>query len=323
MADITIQPDVPRGWFTAVGIVQILLGAVLALLMVASVAMSSMVQAQGPSGHRWFSLLVTMITYGGLAALFIACGAGILKPRRWAHRLMNIVSWLWLASDAIGFVVMTLFLPGMLRGNFAEQGLPESTAGTVLTVVFVVFSILCLAVPGLVALFYSLRSVRRTVDSLDPKPSWTDACPPSVLGLAGLYALGALMSLAAFPIGAFPLFGLVISGFPASVLILASAGFSAWLAYGCYRLRPAAFWSSAASTVLMSASAVATFISSGLERFYAAAGYGPEQADMMRQFGLGAPAISWTVVVSALGFLAYLWFVRKHFLDNTEIGKQP
>ncbi len=309
---------VSKGWFTAFGIFQILLGSVLALVLLAILATATNSLNQGSAAFRTFYLLLVALTYTGLSALFISCGIGIMKPRRWAHRLMGIVSWIWLVCGAAGFVFALFAVSPVLRGALSEQGLPASAVSLAVALVFSISAVIYLVFPGSLSLFYSLRSVRRTVYRLDPLPSWVDACPPSVLGLSFLYAITSLTMLAVVPLGVFPFFGRAATGIAGSALFLMTAAICAWLAYGFYRLDAKAYWASVATTLIWGTSGVLTFAGGGFEGFYRAAGYTTESLALMRGYNLGPGTMAIFTALSVLAFLAYLWWVRRSFFPATE-----
>ncbi len=97
--------------------------------------------------------------------------------------------------------------------------------------------------PGILVRFYRSPHVKATFEAKDPSLPWTDRVPAPVLALTLLFGFGAVSGLLGVAYRAFPVFGRILTGIPATLLSsLAVGALCALLAWGTYHRRPAAWW---------------------------------------------------------------------------------
>ena len=202
--------------------------------------------------------------YLTLAVAFISLGIGSIRARRWAWTLMVILSWVWLIGGALEFVFFLLLGRRILSASIEQQGNAElkgnvsacdasnhnrrdhglhlrSPAGRL-------FDLLPAGVRA--------PSASGAID----RSRWTDRCPMPVLALSILLALWVLWmpAMMLFTL-AMPLFGVFLSGPAGAAVILFVTPAMAWLAWGSYRLKMAAWWGLLLLFIVGTVVAVVTF----------------------------------------------------------------
>lgn len=297
----------------AVGILEILAGAVFALFALLSEVAGAVMAAQMPSAQAASprALGLAVAAYLLLAVGFIWLGIGSIRARRWARAL-------WVSAAAIGLIMGVIAVPsawyatGAGVAAAAQAGDVAAAAGLirVITVGFLLVGFL--VIPGGMLWFYSSSDVRRTCEARDPKERWTDRCPLPVLGLA-LYAayLGlAQCGTAAFR-GIFPLFGQFVTGAPGVSANIVLALLWLLLARGLYRSNPTVWWLTLGLALLEA-------ISNGLTMWHA------DLPALMAQMGLNNPAVAsqfgrmpllrWSGPANMAPVVIWLFMVRRHFV---------
>lgn len=292
------------------GILEILVGA-LSVLMVPMLLEAVVLAPQAGGGANLRVFGPALAFYAVLGAALIWLGVGSILCRRWAHALSLILSWSWLLA---GVCSMAVF--GLLLRAFATKGGADSPMFMIMIVMGVFEVIFFVALPGAMVLFYRSPDVKATCAARDPVPRWTDTCPPPVLAAALWIGAGALFLLT-MPLlyrSVVPWFGILLSGAPATLILLICAAFGLYLAWATYRLQMAGWWASLGAFALLSASAAATLVRVDLMEVYRSLGYPEEQIAQIRDLGFftGRIAALWTGL-SFFAFLLYLLWIRKYF----------
>ena len=265
----------------------------------------------------------TMAMAGGFylvaAALMIWVGVGSLRVRRWARPVMLVLCWSWLITGAVSFVHMVLYgasVREMMSASMPPNSPPPPrfVEQIVATVTGAVSFLLLVVMPAVLTWLYQRRGVRETLEYFNQRHAWTDRCPTTVLAVATWLCVLA-MGCAVYAIYAvLPVYGHFVTGPPAVAGMVAFAALFAWLAYGVYRLRPAAWWASALASVLWTGSVVWTFTRLGYHEFYRQAGYSPRQIDLMMRFsGQWEDSTVWIMSLWVIVLLGCLLYVRKYF----------
>jgi hypothetical protein len=260
-----------------------------------------------------------LATWVALGFALLALGVGSIRRRRWAPPLLLVLAWAWLACGLLALP----FLPGVLDGAFRLVD-PEARGAPGLVVVAAVGLALGfgIALPAAFVWVYRDPTVLRTCERFDPRPCWTERCPRSVLGLSASFAVLAVTSLPlALGHPVVPLFGRLITGRPAALLLVLGAALSGWIAHATYHLRRAGWWG---ATVLLTVAGAATAITLARVEplgLYRAAGYPEEQLAVLA----GAPlpsgrtcaALAWVLTAASL---VYMLAVRRHFGRVPRVG---
>ena len=304
------------------GILSILQGLFAALMVpftiVTAVALKKMAAAD-PAAPSAAMMLPSALVYTGVAVAQIWLGVGSIRARRWARALLLVGSCIVLVSGSLGLVFMAAFMPRLYAQMQGVAALPAAMVTVMQVVTFGTLLMFYVALPGAYVWFFASPHTRATCERRDPRERWTDRCPLPVLALSLLAAGGAvsLPALAAYR-WALPCFGAILSGGAGAAfalgLLLALAG----IAWGAYRLRPAAWWAALALLLGWSVSTGLTFMRRPLVEYYAAMGMPTEQLAMMAQLPGG-----WMVGATALWVVAglgYLLWVRRYFVGQTKAG---
>ena len=125
------------------------------------------------------------------------------------------------------------------------------------------------------------------------------------LGICGV--VGALMALR--PI--VPLFGRLVTGWPAALSMLAGAGACLWMARETFALRARGWWAATAFLVLVGLSTWLTLARVPASELLLAMGY-PEDSVSSGDASFG-PVASWLTLVLTLATVVYMAGIRKHF----------
>lgn len=297
------------------GAVEILLGAVLLLLVPISIA-GAWLQDPGAAGHSMDarSLAVSAGLNIALATFFIVTGIATIRLRRWARTIMLSVTWLWLVTGLAAVLVWIVILPAFELPESALGGM-EPPAGTlavvkVLITLFVV--VLYVALPAGFVLVLRSPSVRATFERCDPKISWTERVPGSVLSMTLTLAYLALTCLFLIPFGGVPFFGILLGPWTSAAVWVVSAALCAWLAHGFYRRSARAWWSLIAVTTVWTVSSVWTFLQVEPGAIWEAMRLPAEQAEMLEMSGLGSRAgLVVSAVLSGVTMIGYAVYLRR------------
>src|SRR5262245_39513771 len=263
-------------------------------------------------------LVIGTLFYAGIAALFIALGAGSLRARRWVRPIALVVSWVWLGCGVLGLVTWLILLPtlpsALRAARPADAPIPDDVMKGVTLVASLLLLVVYVALPSLFIWFYHDRHVKLTLERADPLTRWTDRCPLPVLGMSLALLAAAAAALTPLPYGAVPALGGILTGTPAAVFCISLAITASVLAGASYRLRAWAWWGTLALVLLVHAGSLAAFLRVDMTEIYARMKMPAEDVAMMREGGplIGSAAI---VTTAALGSacVLYLPFVKKYF----------
>ena len=172
-----------------------------------------------------------------------------------------------------------------------------------------------LAVAGVVlpALFvwvYNDRDLQRTCETHDPVVRWTERCPPAVLGLSVAMAASGVLGLVMALRPAVPLFGTMLTGWPAAAALVAGGLGCLWLARETYLQSWRGWWATMIALVVIGISTWVTLEVADPAELYAAMGYPPDTPPP----GDGFLALTgWLTLVSTVLTVVYLARIRRHF----------
>ena len=302
---------------------------VLCLLLVPMAAFGQVMTAKMTGDPvNWRMLAPTVVTYGLLSIVFVCLGIGSIKCRRWARSLALVLGWTWLLVGAAALIMFFWIGPAIFNSAAAGGGQPMPPAARAIAMVVAIgfLGVFFIVVPGALVLFYGGSHVRATVEALDPKPRWTDACPLPVLAVSLLAGFGALTMLT-MPIaynGTMPFFGVILSGFVGSVIWVVVAALLAYAGWSIYHLRPAGWWIVVLSLIVLTISNAVTFSRIQLSTLYREMGYPEKQIEQIEKFGMFGPTqmVVWTLVFMA-PIIGYLMFIKKYFRKGTPSPPAP
>jgi hypothetical protein len=298
------------------GILEIVLGALVALMVVFLVLGRALAATGGREQMPFGQMIPTVVMYIVASAVLIALGIGSCQTRRWARALTLVVAWSWLVVGGASTVVMGFYLPKILNASQAQgQTLPEGTLVPIVSIAIFFMSIFLVVVPGTLVFFYQSRHVKATCEARDPAPGWTDACPLRVLGVSVWLGFGAVIFLT-MPLstnGVFPVFGRILSGVSGILCCVILASVWAYSAWAIYRLRAHGWWIVVISLCVVTASTWITFTRIDLAEMYRLMGYSQQQVDLMKQYSFGHGGTVYLSVAGAVPMLGFLLFVKRDF----------
>jgi hypothetical protein len=254
-----------------------------------------------------------------IGAFFGVMGVGTLRGRRWARSIMLVVSWMWLVTGLFSMIVGSAILPKMMAAMSAGTSADPSVNTAMTGCILVVLGLLYIVLPGILVLFYRSPHVKATFEAKDPSLPWTDRVPAPVLALTLLFGFGAVSAVLGVTYRAFPVFGRMLTGIPATLAFLAVGVLCAFLAWGIYHRRPAAWWGLVVTWLLGCVNGAFLLMggSDGLRRMYVAMGTPEVQMQQMERMGIydiwTNPLILSLMVVMWLGWLGFLIWVKRFF----------
>ncbi|MBZ5496557.1 MAG: hypothetical protein LAP85_09150 [Acidobacteriia bacterium] len=310
----TLPPSVEfkdrRTGLIAYGWLEIVLGGLCALMVpLLFFALTLVPPTSGGPDSRVTG--VAAMAYGVLAAALVWLGIGSILCRRWARALLLILSWGWFLAGILALGFYAVFAGALFSRDAGNPlGLLALTIGIIFIAIFFV------ALPGAMVLFYQSHNVKATCEARDPVVRWTDTCPLPVLASSLWLGLGSLC-LMVMPLlyrSVVPWFGSLLSGAPATLILLVCAVFGLYLAWATYRRQLAAWWAALVAFALLTASAVITFMRVDLMEVYRQLGYPEDQIEQIRNFGLfTGKAMAWWTGLFFVMFLIYLLWIKKYF----------
>jgi hypothetical protein len=306
------QPYRDRGTRLAIfGVLATLAGTAWVLLGLLSLAapMLARLVPHAPAAVEARAAAVGMLLYVVIGGALIVSGIGSVRRRRWAPPVLLTLAWTWLIGGALVLLLTGVVIDDLLDGSGVT--LPVEVRALAYALVFGLEIALGLLVPALFVWAYRGRDVRATCAAGDPRPAWTDRCPPPVLGLSLGLAGGGVLSLPLALYGVFPGFGVLLTGAASALAHLGVAAACLWLARSTYRLRPAGFWGATALVALLGLSVATTFAAVEPAAYLRAMGQAEESTALLA--GLSRAAAAWGSVGLTAASLAYMASVHRHF----------
>lgn len=261
------------------------------------------------------ALLMGAMLYGSLGAILVWIGIGSVRLQRWVRPLMLSLAWIWLITGLVAAPLVASMTDDLVRLATAEMDpLPPALVAAVKLLVLSFTVVAGVIFPALLVWAYRDPDVGRTCEARHAQPAWTDRCPLGVLGLSVGLGLAALVALPLVLRPAVPLFGLLVTGRPGSLLVLGGVAFTAWLARSTFRLQPGGWWATTAALIALGASTVVTLGMVDPVEIYRAMGY----PDEVLAAWSGSPATGRAVLIGGtvaltVASLVYMARIRVHF----------
>lgn len=303
------------------GILTIMLGCLSGLLVPLVLLGQVMAATTTNVPVNYEAMLPGMVIYGVLAVALVWMGIGSIRAQRWARALLLVFSWSWLGLGVFEMIAMAIIMPKAM-GNLPATGTtgqpvsPAAVMDGVLLVMFLVFGVIFIILPGIWTFFYNSPHVKATCDARDPVANWTDACPLPVLGLC-LWLWFTVPMLLIMPVaahGVMPFFGMFLTGVPGVLFGLGLAalwGYCSWL---LYRLDRRGWWLFFFAICAGLASTVLTFARHNILEMYRLMDYPEAQIEQIQKTGLlEGNWMIYLMLCSTLPFLGYLFFIKRYF----------
>jgi hypothetical protein len=311
-----------RGWLIAFGVIEIVIACLclllLALMVVGLVAFG---HASRPAGGPQFSVagaVMGALVYGGLGILFVILGVGSIKGKNWARIGTQIVSGFWLFTGILSSLFFVFVLP-----HFMEQqgNLPPGQLRLVLIMMDLSMAFVMVLLPATLLVFYSLKSVRATclATGLGQGPIMVntehavDQPPVSVILLALWECLGALAVLSLLAVRANVIFGAVVRGPTAILLMAAHASLSALAAWLVYRRDYLGWAISLFKNLFWAASWFVTLLSRNLMDIYQQMGFSEQQLQLLRQLPRFQSVLSVSSFAAFAIYFILIWYTKRFF----------
>jgi hypothetical protein len=303
------------------GVLTMGIGTLIALLvplMIFSVAMAAKEPALGDMSRM---IIPAVAMYGVLAVALIWLGIGSTMARRWARALLLIFSWCWLIVGAFSVANALFIMPRLLTANPALQQpgqpqLPASAQWIVLAITRVFYALIFVLLPAIWVWFYQSKNVKATCEARDPIMRWTDRCPLPVLAISLWLGVGSLMMLAV-PFAwrsVLPFFGIFVFGVGGTILYILIALIWAYAAWATFKLQIRGWWLAVITFCLFTVSNVITYFYHDITEMYRLIGFPEQQIAMIEQLGVfKRNFMSWSCLILAVPFIAYLLFIRRYF----------
>jgi hypothetical protein len=305
------------------GILEIILGAFMALAVPLSVFGQVMAAKQQGQAADMTSLASAGITLGVLAIGLIWLGIGSIQARRWARALLLCGGWMALAFGLPALILVIASL-GSLDAALQQSGQKLPAGALLIGKIAAVGMVLLMYViiPGAVVLFYRSPHVKRTCEQRDPVVRWTDRCPLPIIAFCVVQAYAVIYMLCLPKFGqAVPLFGTFVTGWTASAVWLAYALFMLWAMRGFYRLDRRVWLVYVIVICATGLSSLVTFFRINVLDYYRLIGL-PEW--QIKQVAL-SPLVQgnnflWVCGLSLVLGVGYLLFLRRYFVGPRQSG---
>jgi hypothetical protein len=305
------------GGLKAFGVVLIILGAFNLMMAPAFLLISIMGRTMNPgqsTGYWVFSLLVNLLTFLFLGGIFLWTGIDSFRIRRWIRPILLSVGWIWLLVGLINTAVIFFMVPGLI-GNYIPQDIPTqgNIVGIVIAVMGFISFVFMILLPGLLVWFYSQGSVKLTLETKDPGPSWTDACPASVLALSLFYGVSAVLTLLTSFLGVSFIFGKIITGFTSTAIMIFFALICFYICYGLYKLKIITWWLAVISTLIWTFSFIFPFKPDDVVRMISMTQGDMDSGSMAFMVQYISKYQLPIMIISAVTLIGYLMYIKKHF----------
>jgi len=181
------------------------------------------------------------LQYGLMAAVFITAGIGSIRCKNWARIMMLVVSGLWLGFGLLGTLMMAFIFPVIMRQQPVHVAPGIQDAIVVGTITFM--AVLMVLLPAIFLFFYSRKSVRATclaqkrAQGATPGGEVTPApgVPVPLVILGVWQGLGALSVFAIMFMRVTMVFGFILHGAAAILVLLTQSVLSGYAAFAIFR----------------------------------------------------------------------------------------
>lgn len=297
------------------GVLEILIGGFCALMVPLGFLAAKLSPGLSSGGSDLKSTVPLVSIYAVVSVVLIWLGIGSIRARRWACDLMISISRIWLLTGVCMVLLTWIILPGLVRAAGLGGDVPPGFVRVVTVVSLAILILIYVLLPGALVLFYRSPDVVATCRARDPRPQFTDDCPPRILTLATMWGLAAI-SVLVMPAynWIFPWFGRLLSGNAGALPWVGVAVICGILAWGSCRLRPWAWWGAVISTVLAAVSTMVTAVRVDSGEFLRALDLPHEQLDMLASLSWpGQSSIVLMLLVMWGAMLAYFATLRGYF----------
>ncbi len=332
--DSTLPVPVPpsyknrRGWLIAFGVIEILLGCFFIFMIgFSAYAFFGPPAARMPPGamsagpiSRTTVMVFMGVQYGVLAAVFITGGIGSIRCRNWARILMLAVSALWLGLGVLVTLVMAFTFPVIMRRQPASVLLGMQHA--IMAAILIASTTFMVFLPAVFLFFYSRKSVKATClawPGAEGAPAGAgESALPVPLAILGVWeGLGVLAVCAVLFMQVALVFGVIVHGAGAVLILLAHSLLSGYAAWSIFRRKVIGWNISMLKTAFWTISFAVTYLRHpDLLHMYRDMGINIGALRMYEEFPQFLPILWVGVLLGLTGLLVFLLYTRKYFPRN-------
>lgn len=323
--------DAQRGRVQGAGLGLLLMGLLLACLVPLGLLAAGHGAATGgpaampPGGKvQWAAQVWHLGLNASSAALLLGLGVGLMRVRRWAVRVAQVGAPLALGAGIVVLAHLVWTLPGYLALAEQLRGRPldPATRWVHLGWSLGMGTFQLLVLPAVYVAIFRSPAAFEAARAEDPRPSWTEACSPRVLGLAGLWALMGAIAFVSAGTGVTAPFGRGLPGPAGVALSFGLAAAAGALAYGLYRQRPLAWWGGLLFALLWGASSLVAALTLGpaeLATLHASSGFTGEEIAYLERVGQLTTRSMRLAAGAALVLLVYQAAVWREFVARPRL----
>jgi hypothetical protein len=326
---VQTPPSFPkrRGWLIAFGVVEILIACFFLLALigiyVAFVHLGDNSMPPPNAMSKSGMLILSTVIYGGLAALFVTSAVGSILCKNWARIVMLVVSALWLGLGFVSTVFVWLVFPYFMQ---QQDSIPPEGRHTVLVVMVICMSLFMVLLPAVFLWFYSRKSVKATclyhgrTSEIAAAELSTFGIPVPVVILAIYQGLGMFAVFALLFAKSTVLFGHVLHGFWALLVLLTYSIVSGYAAWAIYQRKFAGWAIVLFYTIFGLASAIVTLTTHDIMQIYREMGISERQLEIFQQQPQLLHIAWWMAVPFMVIVLGFIWYTKKFFVPTPNIA---
>ena len=280
--------------------------------------MTGMVAGEQPlDAHAVWMGLLLYVSFGGV---MIWAGVGSVRRRRWVRPIMLFVSGTWLIVGVFVLLLVLWVLDDLLLVAGGEALRSSPAIAVVARWVAIGFTVGGgVLLPILFFWAYRDPEIQTACDRHDPRPSWSDRCPSTVLMMSIALLATAVFSLPMILRPVVPLFGRLVTGPVGLLALLGGVALCCWLAWSTYRLERRGWWATLGFLLVLGVSTFWTFVAIDPTEIYRQLGYPEEQiAALARSESVLRNLTLWSTVAMTVAGVLYMLGIRRHFFGSDE-----
>jgi hypothetical protein len=290
----------------------------------AAARMPSSAMPAGPISRPALMALVSL-QYGLLAAVFVTAGIGSIRCKNWARILMLVVSGFWLACGLLGTLMMAFIFPAIMRQQAGN--VPPGIQHAMMVGMIAFMAVLMVLLPAIFLFFYSRKSVRATCLAQKGAQAATAAAGGTpVPGLpVPLWILGVWQALGAFSLFAFLfvhvtfVFGVILHGAAAFLVLLTYSVLSGYAAWAIFRQKLIGWEVALFNATFWTISMVVTYARRpDMLQLYREMGFNDQTLRIYEEFPELLSVVWVGVILGMTALLVFLLYTRKFFLTEEQ-----
>lgn len=313
-----------RGWLRAFGVAEFLLGLAFLLLAVLTLAGSLLVSDSMASETRAPISSVAVVgvgLYTAVALFFFVVGVGTFQCRNWARIVMLVASGFALLFGVLGLLMFFLVFPKVME---SQGGMPAATRHLVFVIMIWTYVLFGILLPLVCLVFYTREGVKATCLNRSVAPqraagiraAGLGELPAAVVVLTVCEGLGAAAVLGVLVAPVAIVFGFMIHGWKAAVVMLAHSALSGTAAWLIFRQNPVGWTIATVKTLVWGASTLVTLATFDAAKALSRSVLTPEERRLLQRFPQFLQIFSVISLVFVAAYLSYLAYARRFFVQR-------